>query len=111
MSKKNNAGETIFAVVCVAGLVAVLFANDGGAWLHWLQNIMAATATSNDVSGAVEGSAVGMLVQAALGFAVVFAVGGGAMWLRNRGTVDVDVDGTPQIDYRSPEWVNVRVIQ
>lgn len=47
----------------------------------------------------------------AFGFAVVAVVGGGAMWLRNRNAVDVDPDGTPQIDYRSPDWVNVKVIR
>lgn len=118
MSKKNNVGEVLFAVVCVGGIVAVLVANEGATWLLWAQSMLSsvqaahgAHGVSNAVGGAVDGSALPMLLQAAVGFAVVAMVGGGAMWLRNRSTVDVDADGAPQIDYGSPDWVNVRVIR
>lgn len=115
MSKKNGIGETIFAVVCVVGLVGVLVANEGATWLLWLQSVVGSMSTthsaSNAVVSAVDGSAVGMLVQFAVGFAVVFAVGGGALWMRNRNVVEADADGTPVIDYSSPDWVNVKVIR
>lgn len=115
MGKKTTFGDALLAMICVGGIVAVLAANNGGTWLQWAQtmlsSVQAAHGANNAVGGAVDGSAVGMLLQAAVGFAVVAVVGGGAMWLRNRTTVEVDADGAPQIDYSSPDWVNVKVIR
>lgn len=114
MSTKTTFGDALWAVVCVGGIGAVLVANEGATWLVWAQtalgSVQATHGASNAVGSAVDGSAMPMLLQAAVGFLVVSAVGG-AMWLRNRSTVEVDADGAPQIDYSSPDWVTVKVIR
>lgn len=100
MSKKSNAGEMLFAALCIVGIGAVLMVNNLGMLAQW-----AATLQTINLAGA------GGMVQAAIGFTVVSALGGTVLWFRKPATT-LDADGNPlEIDYSSPKWIRVKVIR
>lgn len=100
MRKKSNVSETLFAVLCIVGVGAMLAGNnseDLTQWATWAQG----------VSVGVGGS----FAQAAIGFIVVSALGGIVLWYRKPAT-ELDADGNPvEIDYSSPDWIRVEVIR
>ena len=99
MRKKSKVGETLFATLCIVGIVAVLVANNLGTLAAWAATLQAVS---------VEG---GGIVQAAIGFIVVSALGGTVLWFR-KPEPTLDANGNPlEVDYSSPDWIRVEVIR
>lgn len=99
MRRKSRVGETLFATLCIVGIVAVLVANNLGTLATW-----AATLQAVSVGG-------GGIVQAVIGFVVVSTLGGTVLLFR-KPEPTLDADGNPlEVDYSSPDWIRVEVIR
>ncbi len=99
MHRKSNVGETLFATLCIVGIVAVLVINNLGTIAQWASAMQAIS---------VGGSS---FAQGAIGFVVVTALGGTVLWFR-KPAPELDADGNPvDIDYSSPDWIRVEVIR